>query len=91
MRRYLIWLVIFAIVEIALALYLTHWRENFWQAVSNKEQLHFLQQLGIFTCAALVICFVSGISGYLVSLSVIKWREILDKRFRDLYKDEDYD
>ncbi len=80
MRKYLALLIIAAIVEISLALYLTMWRETFWNAVSNKEQLHFIQQLMIFTGVAVFICFVSGLSGYLVSLTAIKWREMLNHK-----------
>lgn len=80
MRKYLIYLVLFAILEISLALYLTFWREHFWTAVSSKESLQFMYQLGIFTIVALFICLVSGISGYLVSLTAIKWREKLNKK-----------
>ncbi len=78
MRRYIILLVFFAIIEITLALGLTYWREFFWQSVSEKNGTDFIQQLGIFTGVALVICFVSGVSGYLVSLTAIKWRELLN-------------
>ncbi len=80
MRKYLFWLVIFAALEISLALYLTFWREAFWNAVSQKQSLQFIQQLIIFTIAALIICFVSGFSGYLVSLTAIKWREQLNEK-----------
>lgn len=80
MRKYLIYLVLFAILEISLALYLTFWREHFWTAVSSKESLQFMYQLGIFTIVALFICLVSGISGYLVSLTAIKWREKLNHK-----------
>lgn len=90
MRRYLIFLVLFAILEIGLALYLTLWREHFWNAVSNKESLQFMQQLGVFTCVALVICLVSGISGYLVSLTAIKWREKLNASCHAILRNEKY-
>lgn len=90
MKKYIALLISFAIIEIGLALYLTVWREHFWNAVSNKEQLHFLQQLGIFTVVALVCCFVSGISGYLVSLTAIKWREKLNDTAFKLYGEELY-
>ena len=80
MIKYIFWLIVFAALEITLALYLTFWREHFWNAVSNKEQLHFLQQLVIFTGVALLACFVSGFSGYLVSLTAIKWREKLNSK-----------
>lgn len=80
MRKYLIWLVLFAIVEISLALYLTFWRDHFWQAVGNKQSIEFMKQLCVFTGVALCICFTSGISGYLVSLSAIKWREKLNSK-----------
>jgi len=82
MKRYIIWLVIFAALEIGLALYLTVWREHFWNAVAQKQSVTFLHQLLVFTGAALGACFVSGFSGYLVSLTAIKWREKLnDKAF----------
>lgn len=80
MKKYIVWLLIFAVLEITLALYLTHWRENFWNAVSTKQSLQFLQQLGVFTVVALIICVVSGVSGYLVALTAIKWREKLNWR-----------
>lgn len=80
MRRYIIWLIVFAALEIALALYLTVWREHFWNAVSSKEQLQFLQQLAVFTGVALSACFISGFSGYLVALTAIKWRQLLNEK-----------
>ena len=80
MKKFSILLVILGILEISLALYLTTWRMHFWDAIQLKQPLHFLQQLGIFTVVALVICFVTGISGYLVSLTAIKWREKLNAK-----------
>lgn len=82
MKKYIISLIIFATLEIALALYLTFWREHFWNAISTKQPLEFLEQLGIFTGVALVICLVAGLSGYVLNLTAIKWREKLnDKAF----------
>lgn len=80
MKKYIACLVILALVEISLSLYLTFWKENFWNYIANKEQLHFLQQLGIFTGVALTICLVSGISGYILSLTVIVWRKHLNTK-----------
>lgn len=82
MKKYLGLLILFAVLEIAGALYLTIWREHFWNAVATKSSMDFLLQLGIFTGIALVLCFLSGISGYLINLTTIKWRENLDARFR---------
>jgi ABC-type uncharacterized transport system fused permease/ATPase subunit len=87
LRRYIFWLIVFAILEISGALYLTIWRENFWNAISLKQGQEIITQLGIFTGVALVMCFVSGFSGYLVNLTAIAWRKKLDKRFRELYGD----
>lgn len=80
MKKYIVCLIVFALLEISLALYLTWWRECFWQAISLKDSSSFIQQLGVFTGVALVMCFVSGISGYLVSLTAIKWRENLNAK-----------
>lgn len=80
MKKYLSLLLIFAVIEISLALYLTVWREHFWDAVATKQSIAFLSQITIFLATALVCCFVSGISGYFISLTTIKWREKLNER-----------
>lgn len=80
MKKFIIGLIILGSLEISLALGLTYWRQYFWEAIQLKQQLHFLQQLGIFTVVALAVCFVSGLSGYLVSLTSIKWRGKLNTR-----------
>lgn len=82
MRKYLIVLVILGGLEIALSLFLTSWREHFWNAVSNKQQLDFIHQLLVFTGVALAICLVSGIAGYLLSLCTIRWRRELNATAR---------
>lgn len=71
-----------------LALYLTVWREHFWNTVANKENLQFIHQIIIFTGVALCMCFLSGISGYLISLTSIKWRECLNATALDRNNNE---
>lgn len=80
MRRYIIWLIVFATIEIALSLYLTLWREHFWNSVATKESGTFCHQLLVFLVVALVAGFVSGFSNYLVQLSTIEWRKLLTTR-----------
>lgn len=80
MKKYLFWLGIFSILEIGMALYLTSWRESFWNDISNKNATGFITQLVIFSAVALAICFVSGFSGYLSNLTSIKWREKLNSK-----------
>lgn len=80
MKKYVFWLCVFAVIEISIALYLTIWREHFWNAVAQKQSVTFMYQLGVFTTVALGACFVSGFSGYLVSLTTIKWREKLNAK-----------
>jgi len=91
MRKYLVIVGILALVEIFLALYLTEWRNNFWDAVSLKQGVNFVRQLLIFTGVAVTICFVSGASGYFMSLCAIEWRKELDKKFGDIHNEEDYE
>lgn len=88
MKKYLGMLIIFMAVEISLALYLTVWRENFWNAIANKESLTFIHELGVFLVVALGCCFCSGISGYLLNLSTIKWREKLNHKAIGLSKSQ---
>lgn len=80
MKKYLFFLIVFAVIEISLALFLTFWRNWFWDAVAAKESLQFIQQLGIFTAVAIGICFVSGVSGYILSLCAIEWRKKLNEK-----------
>lgn len=79
MRRYILLLILLGAVEISLALYLTFWREHFWNSIANKESIEFLYQLGIFIAVALCICLVTGMSGYLVTLTAIRWRAQLNE------------
>lgn len=87
MRKFIIYIILLAILEISLALYLTEWRDNFWQAVSLKQGLNFFHQLLIFSGVALTICFVSGASGYFVSLASIEWRKRLTERSKAIKHD----
>ncbi len=80
MKKYIFWLVVFASLEIALALYLTLWREHFWNAVQLKQSHDFLFQLGVFSVIALAICAVAGLSSYVLALTVVKWRENLNEK-----------
>lgn len=80
MKKYIILLCIAAIIEISLSLYLTVWREHFWNAISNKQSVTFFHQLLVFLGVALSCCFLSGITGYIVSLATIKWREKLNSK-----------
>ena len=80
MRKYLALLIILGAIEISLALYLTIWREHFWQSVSNKQGVDFIRQLVIFTVVAMSIGLTSGLSGYMISLSSIEWRKKLNKK-----------
>ncbi len=78
MRKYLIYVILLSIVEIGLALYITFWRELFWNYIEAKNFSGFSLQISIFTVVALAYCFVSAYSGYFTTLCVIKWREILN-------------
>lgn len=80
MKKYITLLIIFAAIEISLALYLTMWREHFWNDVSTKNQVGFIYQLGVFTVVALGCCIVSGVSGYILNLTTIEWRKKLTER-----------
>lgn len=80
MRKYIIALILLGALEIALSLYLTTWREHFWNAISNRQGMDFIHQLIIFTGVALTICITSGASGYTLSLLSIRWRRILNAK-----------
>lgn len=78
MRKYLIFMGILSIIEIALAFYLTEWRHVFWDFVEKRNYEGFVFQIGIFTGVALVLCFVAAYAQYCGTLAAIKWREKLN-------------
>lgn len=83
MKKYIGLLILLAIVELCLSLYLTVWRETFWNAIAAKQATLFLTQIGVFTGVAFALCFITGMSGYLLTLTAIEWRKILDSRIRN--------
>lgn len=80
MKKYLACLLLLGAIEISLALFLTYWREAFWNCIAEKQGQELIKQLCIFTTAALGICFVSGFSGYIVNLTSIEWRKKLNEK-----------
>jgi putative ATP-binding cassette transporter len=80
MKRYLIYMALLSIIEIALAFYLTEWRHTFWDFVEKRNYNGFLTQIGIFTGVALVLCFVASYAQYCGTLAAIKWREKLNTK-----------
>lgn len=79
-NKYLFGIAALMVIEISAALYLTFWREHFWNAIAQKHSVDFLTELGVFTAIALSLCFMAGVSSYLVSLTGIKWREVLNSK-----------
>lgn len=79
MKKYLIYMALLSIIEIALAFYLTEWRHTFWDFVEKRNYNGFLTQIGIFTGVALVLCFVASYAQYCGTLAAIKWRGLLNK------------
>jgi ABC-type uncharacterized transport system fused permease/ATPase subunit len=91
MKRYLIYMTLLSIIEIALAFYLTEWRHVFWDYVEKRNYNGFLIQIGIFTGVALALCYVASYAQYCGTLAAIEWRKRLDTRFRDKFKEDDYE
>lgn len=84
MRKYIILMVVFAIAELCISVYLTYWREAFWDFVQQKDFNGFIEQLSIFTAVALGLCIISATTAYMSSLAAIKWREKLNEGADDL-------
>lgn len=80
MRKFIVYIILLAILEISLALYLTFWRELFWNYVEHKDFHGFCVQIGVFTGVALLFCLVSAYAGYFTTLCAIKWREKLNSK-----------
>ena len=88
MKKLIAGLLMLSGIEISLALYLTFWREHFWAAVAAHEYVAFTQQIMVFTGVALAIGVVAGLSGYLLTLTAIKWRQKLNAKAHSLEHDE---
>lgn len=80
MKKNILAIIIIISIEMALSLYLTWWRETFWNSVSVKNASSFIFQLEVFTVIALFICFSNGITGYLINRVAIYWRERLNTK-----------
>lgn len=87
MKKFIVYIILLAILEISLALYLTFWRELFWNFVEHKDFHGFCIQIGVFTGVALLFCFVSAYAGYFTTLCAIKWREKLNNKAYQIISD----
>jgi putative ATP-binding cassette transporter len=76
-KKYLSLLIILAIAEISISLYLSIWREKFYNFIELKDLEGFLIQIAIFTGLALIYCFVSGYQTYMAKLAGIEWSKKL--------------
>ncbi len=80
MKKYMVYIVFLSMLEIALALYLTEWRNTFWTYVEQRNFHGFCIQICIFTVAAVIFCLINSYSSYFMTLCAIKWREILNAK-----------
>lgn len=88
-KKYLVGMILLALVEIGLALYLTEWRHTFWNYVQEKNYSGFKHELCIFVGVALVFCFVSAYATYLGTLGAIKWRKKLTHKSMSMIQTND--
>lgn len=80
MRKFIVAMGVLGILEISLVLYLTWWREIFWNYVAVKNMEGFIEYLIIFTVVALALCVIVASATYMSTRAAIKWREILNER-----------
>ena len=80
MRKYLYLTCFCGLLEIAIVLGLTFWREHFWSNVVAKDIHGSLVYLGIFSVVTLVLCFVATVGTYAGTRASIRWREILNMK-----------
>lgn len=80
MKKYITYVILLSLIEIAAALYLTFWRELFWNYVEQRNFHGFCVQIGVFTVVALIFCMVNAYSGYFSTLCAIKWRKKLNAK-----------
>ncbi len=80
MKKYIIYVILLSLIEISAALYLTFWRELFWNYVEQRNFNGFCIQIGVFTVVALIFCLVNAYSGYFTTLCAIKWRKKLNDK-----------
>jgi putative ATP-binding cassette transporter len=78
MKKYLTYMGLCGVFEIALALYLTFWRHQFWNYVADKNYHGFVVYLLIFTVVALCLCVISATATYFGSMAAIQWRKKLN-------------
>jgi putative ATP-binding cassette transporter len=80
MKKYITYVILLSLIEISAALYLTFWRELFWNYVEARNFHGFCVQIAVFTATALIFCLVNAYAGYYTTLCAIKFREQLNNR-----------
>ena len=82
MKKYFILMGTLGLIEISLALWLTFWREEFWNYVAHRQLNGFCFELGVFAAVAITLCIVSTASTYFGNLAAISWRNKLNEQAR---------
>lgn len=79
MKKYFYAMGVLGVTEISLALYLTWWREAFWDYVAKRHLDGFIFELCVFAAVALTLCIVSTAAAYCGNLAAIAWRNKLNE------------
>lgn len=84
MKKYITYIIFLSLIEISAALYLTFWRELFWNYVEARNFHGFCIQIGVFTFVAFIFCLVNAYAGYFTTLCAVKWRESMNYRIHNI-------
>lgn len=68
------------ILELALAFYLSEWRNIFWDAIATKNFGVFIHQLIIFLFISMAFVFTASTCQYMYALLARQWRGVLNSK-----------
>lgn len=79
-KYYYLGILVLVLLECSGIAFISVWRESFWQSVENKQLHSFFNMLGLFSIVALLLCFISGYTTYLISyLSLLIRTDLTEK------------
>jgi ABC-type long-subunit fatty acid transport system fused permease/ATPase subunit len=79
-NKYFMILIFLMILDCSLGGFIGIWREWYWGALEQKEASKWLLYVGEFSAAALLSCWVSGYSQYVVNIIGLRMRTELTRK-----------
>lgn len=79
-NKYFIILLVLLLLDCGIGSYIGVWRNSYWSSISNKNISLWVEKICEFSVAALLSCWVSGKSQYIINIISLNIRNSLTKK-----------